>query len=68
MLYLGELLLKRRVNYETHQSFLIPIIAYDSAPLPLISRAIINVTISDENDNSPTITVSTVSSRARVSP
>lgn len=62
----GELFLKQRLDYETDKAFLVPIIAYDSSPTPHTSQAIINVTVSDENDNFPQITVTTVTPRAQV--
>ena len=58
--------MQQRLDYETDRQFIIPIVAMDSSNLPKRSHAVVNVTIADENDNFPVITVTTVTNRAQV--
>ncbi|XP_067948200.1 protocadherin beta-10-like isoform X2 [Watersipora subatra] len=60
----GELFLRQMLDYEEDKSFLIPIRASDSGVMPQYSQTIVNVSIADENDNYPAITVRTVGSNS----
>lgn len=53
----GELLLLKQLQYDQHRSYIIPILARDSGTKARTGSATISVSVIDENDNEPHITV-----------
>lgn len=56
----GELFLRQKLDYEDDKTIYFKIIASDCGEVPNTDRADVVISVVDENDNSPSIRVSTV--------